>query len=282
METNKILQADYLDLVFDKRNKNYGGYELRKHYNARAVKALGFTLSSLILAIGIPYLLNFGTNGKNTALNATTNDRVIEVTSVFKKEIPKPPVNKPAKTHNPSVAKTFKSTPPVIVENIKAPKIEPPEIKGPKIAIAGVANSEGNGGEHPATTTTPPSGPPGGGPAIVGTPEPEVVVEPISTSPDVVPEYPGGMAALLEYLQRNMRYPNEAKENEIQGRVVVRFIVNAQGKIEGAEVQKGIGYGCDKEALRVVNAMKPWKPGQVKGKAVKVYYTLPITFRLDR
>jgi protein TonB len=282
MEINKILQADYLDLIYDNRNKNYGGYELRKHYQRRAAKALGIMLSSLIIAGSIPYLMELG-HKKNTASYTpkTLIETVMTEITLPEKKITPPLPTPPAETHNASVAKTNAFTEPKIEPNNK-PDIKPPNTDDPEHSVVGAVNNDGNGGLHAATTITPPSGPAGDGGGdpngkIGGTETKEV----IAIGTDVPPEYPGGMAALLEYLQRNIRYPNEARENQIQGRVVVRFIVNKEGKIEGAEVQKGIGYGCDKEALRVVNAMKTWKPGQVKGKTVKAYYTLPITFRLD-
>lgn len=280
MEINKILQADYLDLIFDNRNKNYGSYELRKHYQSRAIKALGIMLSSLVLAAGIPYLIS-GNHVSNMALHAAVPDVVMkEYVFPEKKIMPPQPPAPPAKTHAESIAKTVANPEPVIAKDNNVVKPEPPKIDDPEHAVIGAVASEGNGGIHPANKTTmPPSGLPGDSKepnAKIGGEEKEV----IAIGTDVPPEYPGGMAALLEYLQRNIRYPNEARENQIQGRVVVRFIVNKEGKIEGAEVQKGIGYGCDKEALRVVNAMKTWRPGQVKGKPVKAYYTLPVTFRL--
>jgi len=280
MESNKILQADYLDLIFDNRNKNYGSYELRKHYQRRAAKALGIMLASLVLAVAIPYLIGLGSHGNDAVLHAAAVDvpvEMIHVTYPEKKILPPPAPE--TKTHNESIAKTFKSTEPVIAKTNDI-KPDPPKMDDLD-RIPGAADNEGNGGIHSATTATPPSGPPGGSNNIPSKMEDPGTKEVVANYTDVSPEYPGGMAALLEYLQRNIRYPNEARENQIQGKVVVRFVVNKEGKIEGAEIQKGIGYGCDKEALRVVNAMKTWKPGQVKGKAVKAYYTLPITFRLD-
>jgi protein TonB len=85
---------------------------------------------------------------------------------------------------------------------------------------------------------------------------------------------------LNEYLSRHLRYPEAAKDNNIQGKVSVEFVVNEDGSITNARVLRGIGGGCDQEALRVVNAMPKWKPGKQNGKAVKVYFVLPIVFVL--
>ena len=95
------------------------------------------------------------------------------------------------------------------------------------------------------------------------------------------PEFVGGMEALSQYIADNIRYPEQAKRDNTQGRVFVRFVVEPDGSVADAEVLRGIGSGCDEEALRVVNAMPKWKPGRVNGNPVRVQYTLPITFKLQ-
>lgn len=94
------------------------------------------------------------------------------------------------------------------------------------------------------------------------------------------PEFPGGMWELYKYMAENIRYPEQAKNDGVQGRVFVRFVIDADGTVKEAEVLRGIGSGCDEEALRVVNAMPKWKPGTVDGKPVRTQYNLPITFKL--
>ena len=95
------------------------------------------------------------------------------------------------------------------------------------------------------------------------------------------PEFVGGMEALSQYIADNIRYPEQAKRDNTQGKVRVRFTIQADGSVADAEVLRGIGSGCDEEALRVVNAMPKWKPGRVNGNPVRVQYTLPITFKLQ-
>jgi periplasmic protein TonB len=96
-----------------------------------------------------------------------------------------------------------------------------------------------------------------------------------------MPEYPGGEDALILYLQKNVKYPKKAIKKEIEGTVNVEFIVNENGSISKAKVVKRIGSGCDEEALRVIKAMPKWIPGTQGGKNVRVYYTVPIVFRLE-
>jgi len=95
-----------------------------------------------------------------------------------------------------------------------------------------------------------------------------------------MPEFPGGEAAMNQFINRTIRYPVIAQENGIQGRVVVQFVVNTDGKIVDVEVVRGVEESLDKEAVRVVKAMPPWNPGRQGGKNVRVKYTLPIRFRI--
>ena len=97
---------------------------------------------------------------------------------------------------------------------------------------------------------------------------------------DQMPMYPGGMQELMKYLQKNIKYPHEAKENGIHGRVIVLFIVEKNGSIKDTKVVRGIDPSLDNEALRVINAMPKWEPGKHKGETVSVKYTVPVAFKL--
>lgn len=96
-----------------------------------------------------------------------------------------------------------------------------------------------------------------------------------------MPEFPGGEQAMMDFVAKNVQYPKEAMEKGISGRVLVGFIVEKDGSISETEVVKGIGGGCDEEAVRVVKAMPKWKPGKEKGKPVRVSYMMPIFFKLQ-
>ena len=98
---------------------------------------------------------------------------------------------------------------------------------------------------------------------------------------EVMPEFPGGEQAMMDFVAKNVKYPKEAMEKEISGRVLVSFVVEKDGSINETEVVKGIGGGCDEEAVRVVKAMPKWKPGKEKGKAVRVSFMLPIVIKLQ-
>lgn len=102
----------------------------------------------------------------------------------------------------------------------------------------------------------------------------------VKAGPDVEPQFPGGTAALQQYLADNINYPEQAKAEGIEGRVMVRFTIAEDGAIYNVEVARGIGGGCDEEAVRVVKAMPKWIPTYDDGKAVAVSYVLPISFKL--
>ncbi len=111
--------------------------------------------------------------------------------------------------------------------------------------------------------------------------EEEVEEQEIFEVVEQMPEFPnGGMAGLMQFLSKNIKYPTIAQENGTQGRVTVQFVVNADGSIVDAKVIRGVDPYLDKEALRVINSMPKWKPGMQRGKAVRVKYTVPVMFRL--
>ena len=98
---------------------------------------------------------------------------------------------------------------------------------------------------------------------------------------EVMPEFPGGAAKMMEYIQKNMKYPMMARESDIQGRVFVNFVVEPDGSISNVAVLRGIGGGCAEEAVRVVQSMPKWNPGKQRGTAVRCAFTVPIIFKLQ-
>lgn len=98
---------------------------------------------------------------------------------------------------------------------------------------------------------------------------------------EVMPEFPGGQSALFKFLSANVSYPELAMKNGIQGRVIVSFVVERDGSITNAQVMKSVDPSLDREALRLVRSMPAWSPGKQKGVAVRVKYTIPVTFKLQ-
>lgn len=98
---------------------------------------------------------------------------------------------------------------------------------------------------------------------------------------EMMPEFPGGTPAMMEYITENLIYPVKEMETAVQGRVILRFVVTKVGEIKNIRIIRGISEDMDKEAIRLVEGMPQWKPGKQNGEFVDVYYTIPIVFKLD-
>ncbi len=109
----------------------------------------------------------------------------------------------------------------------------------------------------------------------------EVVEQEIFQIVEEMPSFPGGEAKLMEYVGKNIKYPQIARETGIQGRVFVGFVVEPDGSISNVKLLRGIGGGCDEEAMRVIKSLPKWKPGKQRGKAVRVSYQIPVFFKLQ-
>ena len=117
-------------------------------------------------------------------------------------------------------------------------------------------------------------------PSIAQTTEEEVVE--LINYVEKQPEFPGGTDSMFAFIQRNIRYPEEAKRSGIEGRVFVTFVIEKDGQVSNAKILRDIGGGCGEEALRVVNSMPKWKPGTQRGNPVRVQFNLPIMFQLQK
>ena len=111
--------------------------------------------------------------------------------------------------------------------------------------------------------------------------EEEVLEQEIFQIVEEMPAFPGGEAKLMEYVGKNIKYPQIARETGIQGRVFIGFVVEPDGSVSNVKLLRGIGGGCDEEAMRVVKSMPKWKPGKQRGKAVRVSYQIPVFFKLQ-
>jgi periplasmic protein TonB len=104
--------------------------------------------------------------------------------------------------------------------------------------------------------------------------------EAIYTIIEQLPSFPGGEEKMNEFIKSNLKYPDEAKSNRIQGTVYASFIITSSGKINNINILRGLGGGCDEETIRLIGSMPPWEPGKQRGKPVSVKFTLPVKFKL--
>jgi protein TonB len=269
MQTSKLdlYNPEWLELVFAKRNKAYGAYELRQTYNATMNKAMGFTILGLAVIVGFGFVLHKPVKPEKYVKIVTFNIVKPPVIEHPKVEPPKPRSLQPAQP-----VKTIKFVPPVVTS---APvTVDPPKVDDLSKAAIGPADVKvpGKGDviapilDNPGTGTTP------------APPSTEVFD---AGSIEVMPEPYGGAAAWSKFLQKNMHYPSQAVEQEKQGKVWVSFIIERDGHLSNIEVVKGPGFGMDEEALRVLKLAPAWKPGVQNKQAVRVRYTIPINFQLN-
>ncbi|MFL5748902.1 MAG: energy transducer TonB [Niastella sp.] len=275
MEVNKILSADVLDIIFEGRNKEYGAYELRKTYNKRLVTSL-LIVGALCLLLFIGYLASaLLANNDNNKKVDVQDVQLEEIKQEEKKEEPPPPP--PPKPPDPPKVEMAKFTPPKIVKDEEVKEEEkPPEVEKLEDTKIGLSNQEGQKDEG---IVAPPVD--DGGKGVVEAPKKDDEDwDKTFTKVEIESEYPGGAAAWQRYLNRNLRYPQEAIDNEVQGAVVVQFIVDKEGNVSDVEAISGPNE-LRAEAVRVIKKSGKWTPAVQNGRQVKSYKKQPIVFRLE-
>ncbi len=274
METSKILSADVLDIIFDGRNKAYGAYELRKTYNKRMTMALIAT-AAILLLVFLGSLLANNLGKKEKAQEIVVKDMQLE--EIKKQEQPEPPPPPPPPKPEPPKVEMAKFTPPKIVKDEEVKEDEkPPEVEKLEDTKIGTINQEGLKDEG---IVAPPASDEGKG--VVEAPKKvEEDWDKTFTKVEIESEYPGGSSAWQRYLNKNLRYPQDAIDNEIQGTIVVQFIVDKEGNVSDVEAISGPKELRD-EAVRVIKKSGKWTPAVQNGRQVKSYKKQPITFRLE-
>ncbi len=261
------------ELIFANRNQAYGAFDLRQHYKPTLSRALALGVGFFVLGLLAPTLYAW----INPA-NPLTNQAVMIETELVKiPETPaEPPVTLPPVEQAPAV-NTVRNLPLVVTPEADiVEEVLPPTVDELQNATSGSQTAEGTGDVEVIAA------PESSAPTVV-----ETAVE-VAPKPDEIfirveqqPDYPGGMDALRTFLSKNLQYPRSAASAGVSGRVFISFVVNTDGSLTDVQVLKGIGFGCDEEALRVVQKMPHWKPGKQSGRAVRVKFNLPISFTLE-
>ncbi|MFZ0282884.1 MAG: energy transducer TonB [Bacteroidales bacterium] len=246
------------DIVFEDRNKEYGAYKLRKKYNRNVIIAMLIGIIILSTAVITPYL-----NAKELESKAKRAERQVEIKmenldQPAEQIAPPPPPPPPPQ----DVAQQARYVPPVVVDSVKPEEVvqlmtadqAQVEVKDETVVEIVEEVKEEIQEEDPEA-------------------EPFVVVE-------EMPMFPGGEVELLKYIMEHTQYPEVAKENNIQGKVIVRFCVTSKGGVDKVSILKGVDPELDKEAIRVVQTLPAFKPGKQGGKPVPVWYMVPINFTL--
>lgn len=274
-----LISGEWTDIVFADRNQAYGAYALRKSTGRRNVVAI---LAVILLAIACQIGLTLKNIADAAAAQKAAMNQVTELSALTQKK-------KEAKVERKQLVKQEQVQ--KVVEKVKSSvKFTAPVIKkDDEVRPEDELKSQDELMKSSAAI---------GSFDVVGNDEggevlkaKEVIAqEPVKPKEeenkvfDVVeqmPSYPGGMGALMQYLSSNIKYPVIAEENGIQGRVVCTFVVERDGSITDVRVAKSVDPSLDKEACRVIKSMPHWIPGKQNGSAVRVKYTLPVTFRLQ-
>ena len=259
-----LYKSEWLELVFENRNKGYGAYQLRQHHNRTMVMAMAFTFLGVGVLFGAGKILE-----SHHKAGPIYQDHIITLAPPPDqpiKRIPPPPI---PHTPPPPVA-TNRFVPPVVRPDDKVTET-PPKIEDLTDAIS-TTTTKGVHGELPVTIDD------NAGPAAAVTED--KTVYPISEV-QIFPTPVGGEEAWAKFLNKNLRFPQEAQDAGMSGRVYVSFVVEKDGTLSNFTVERGAGYGFDEEATRVLKLAKAWKPGLQNGRPVRVKFVIPINFQLN-
>ncbi|MGL5891809.1 MAG: energy transducer TonB [Bacteroidia bacterium] len=269
MDNKFVLSNSFNDVIFEKRNKAYGAYQMRRRYGQQVITAV---IISCVLCIGLfVYANNAMAYDDIVIARPIAKPRIVEVPVIIPNE-PLRPRNEP-KPKTPQTA-TRKAAVASAAITSKIDITKEPVDKIPDSKAGGDPNGETGGLNN---------GPPGNQPCDDC--PPELLPEPDPVKPAAPPiwvEIMPANDALWGYLSSNVRYPQDARERGIEGTVIIEFIVNKDGTYRDIKIARGVCPSIDREALRVAQNMPRWKPGKQNGIAVDVLCRQPISFKLAK
>jgi protein TonB len=261
MTKNNFIAPAFDEIVFEFRNKEYGAYSIRKKYRRNVLIAVFIGVAIITTAIVVPYIRAKSLEGIGVVREEIQVELTMENLDQPADFTPPPPPPPPPPTEE--VVQQARYVPPVVVDSIT------PEEATVQFMTADQVQEEVQDQEvvefieQPVQEEI----------EEVAEPEPFVVVE-------EMPMFPGGDVELLKYISENIVYPERAKENNVQGRVFVQFAVTSTGTIGEVRILRGVDPELDAEAARVVKTLPAFRPGRQGGKAVPVWYQVPISFQL--
>jgi periplasmic protein TonB len=253
------------DLVFENRNKLYGAYQLRRSYGATV--AISFIVALLILTfvMALPIMKRYFSkdDAQLASAKAIKYTDLAPPPAIDANKPPPPKLDLP-----PPVKETIKFLPPKVTEK-EVLEEELPTIDDLKKTEVSTETQEGETEVEFEKVVEE---------AVAETGED---LNMVYTIVQQQPEFIGGAAAMMKFIGQHVKYPASARRMGTEGSVFVSFVVEPDGKISEVQTIKGISVDCDKEAMRVIQSMPPWKPGKQNGKAVRVRFVLPVKFVLS-
>lgn len=271
-QAGQLKNTDFDNLVFEQRNKAYGAYELRRKYNDRILISLLIGVAVVGFIVALPYISKFiaGLSPQEEEVSVPIDWSQMAPPPMTEEEeiIPPPPPEDVAPPQEQAASVEFKT-----LEMTDQPVQQLTTPEDLNAANPGSENNAGTGGD----LFTMNSSGDGGQGKIIDEPKKQEVF----TSVEVMPEFVGGEPAMRKFIQDHVVYPERAKQMNLEGKVYVRFMVDEFGNISNISVLRGPGQGLDDAAVAVVKKMPRWKPGKQGGRAVKVWFTLPVDFTLQ-
>lgn len=277
-----LTSKEWRDLVFADKNKAFGAYVMRSQSDKRHNKAFLFLLIGLAAAIVliIAWSKYSDYRQEQAAIEAKLQAEKMlaaQLEQMEEPEIEEEPEEQKIEIEIPEVPQevlaTVQVTQIAIVDEVKNEVMDMEDQKEDNTA-RGVVNQEGSDDADKFKAVQEA--------VVVKEPEPAPKEDEIFQAVEQQAEFPGGTAALMKWLSANIRYPEAAAQNDVQGRVIVKFVVEKDGSVSGAQILKGVDKDLDKEALRVVGKMPKWQAGKNNGVSVRSYFTLPVMFKLQQ
>lgn len=280
-----LSSKEWTDIVFEGKNKEFGAYQLRSTSDRRHNKAVLFTIIGLIVVLVGGYFWGMYSDYKRAEYEAQLQAQLEQQLAALAEE----PVEEDQPEENQAIEEPEpeQATPEEILNTIKDTQIAvvaDTEVKEDITSKDEVQESTAAAGATTFDKGTDDLN-------VVRDHKDEIIVEEkkpepkkdeIFTAVEQMPQFPGGDAELYKWISSHIKYPTMAAENNIQGRVTVRFVVKEDGSIGRVEVLRGKDPDLDKEAQRVVKTLPKFIPGKMNGRAVQVWYTLPINFKLQQ
>lgn len=272
-----LISDGWVDLVFEGKNQAYGAYQLRKDTGKRNVKALTVVLIA-IAAIFLAVIANVAI--QNAIKQNVSVETDVELSKLSQKKEAKVERKEPVKVEmEQRVVEKVKSS-----VKFTAPEIKKDDEVKPEDEIKSqddLAKTNTAIGTFDVKGNDEAEGEVLKAKEVVVDEKPKEEETKVFDAVEQMPSFPGGDAELMKYLSSHIKYPVVAEENGIQGRVIATFVVERDGSISDVKVIKSVDPSLDKEAIRVLKSMPKWIPGRQNGSAVRVKYTVPVTFRLQ-
>lgn len=281
-----LSSKEWTDIIFDGKNKEFGAYQLRRNSDKRHNRAVLTTLIGLIVILVGAYFLgmynDFRAKQHEAELQAQLEQQLAQMAEeVPEEEAPEEEIQaveapEQEQALPEEILNTIKDTEiQIAADNEVTEDITSKDDVAESTAAAGATTFD-QGTDNLEVVRTHKDE------IIVEEKKPEPKKEEIFTAVEQMPQFPGGEAELMKYVANHIKYPTMAAENNIQGRVVVKFVVKKDGSVSEVQVLRGKDPDLDKEAVRVVRTLPKFIPGKMNGQAVSVWFTLPINFKLQQ